>query len=188
MSNEIDQNDVLDDFAMEMPVGPETLRSYIEKYPKLAMELTDLYHELLMADLSAQVDGMQLETKSAFEATDQSLAAVARALSGAQLRDLAKKSGLPRDFIAGFRDRKIRLGSIPGALLTNLARSASVNIHQLMNHLQDTTGSTPQMAHKADGKPQNSAPVEYDEFVEGLALDEKELEALNRLSVSDGSD
>ena len=113
---------------------------------------------------------------------------VANALSGSNLRNLAKKLGLPRDYIAGFRDRKFRLGSVPSALLTNLARSASVNIHQLMNHLQDTAGSTQQMAHKADEKPQSSAPVEYDEFVEGLALDEKELEALDRLSVLDGSD
>lgn len=188
MSNEIKQDDVLDDFAMEMPFGPETLQNYIEKYPKLAVELADLYHELLMVDLSAAVDGVPLETKSAVETYQQNSVAVATALSGANLRDMAQKLGLPRDFVAGFRDRKIRPGSIPGTLLTNFARSANVSIHQLINHLQDTTGSTPQMAHKADGKPQGSAPVEYDVFVEGLGLDDSELEALNRLSVSDGSD
>lgn len=188
MSNEIDQDDVLDDFAMEMPVGPETLRSYIEKYPKLATELTDLYHELLMVDLSAQADGMQLETKSAFEAADQNLAVVARALSGAQLRDLAQELGLPRDFIAGFRDRKIRLGSIPGNLLTNLAQSASVSVHHMIGYLQNMTAQTPHMAHKADEKPRSSTAVEYDEFVDGLGLSKSELEALTRLSASNGSD
>jgi len=47
------QDNILDDFAMEASLGPETLRSYVEKYPTLALELTDLYHELLMVDLSA---------------------------------------------------------------------------------------------------------------------------------------
>ncbi len=188
MSTELNHDAILDDFAMEDPIAPETLRTYIGKYPSLAVELTDLYHELLLVDLIAAADGIELETKSAVVSSQQDVVFVANALSGSNLRNLAKKLGLPRDYIAGFRDRKFRLGSVPGALLTKLARSASVNIHQLMNHLQDTAGSTQQMAHKADEKPQSSAPVEYDEFVEGLALDEKELEALNRLSVSDGSD
>lgn len=188
MSTDMEQDNILDDFAMEASIGPETLRSYVEKYPTLALELTDLYHELLMIDLSAAADGLQLETKSAVETAQQNLAVVTTALSGANLRDLAQNLGLPRDFVAGFRDRKIRLGSIPGTMLKNLALSASVSIHQLISHLQDTAGPTSQMAHKADGKPQGSAPVEYDIFVEGLGLNDSELEALNRLSVSNGSD
>ncbi len=188
MSAELNRDAILDDFAMEDLIVPETLRNYIERYPSLAVELTDLYHELLLVDLSAATDRIQLETKLAVETSRQDVMVVANALSGSSLRDLAKKLGLPRDYIAGFRDRKFRLGSIPGTLLTNLARSASVNIHQLMNYLQDTASSTPQIAHKADGKPQSSAPVEYDAFVEGLALNERELEALIRLSVPDGSD
>lgn len=188
MSNKLERDDILDDFAMEEALGPKTLRNYVEKHPTLAVELTDLYHELLMVDLSAAADGMQLETKPAVETSQQNLAVVATALSGENLRDLARNLGLPRDFVAGFRDRKIRVGSIPGTILANFALSASVNIHQLINHLQDTAGPTPQMAHKADGKPQGSASVEYDVFVEGLGLDDSELEALNRLSVSDVSD
>lgn len=188
MSTDLDQDNILDDFAMESSLGPETLRSYVKKYPTLALELTDLYHELLMVDLSAAADGMQLNTKSVVESSPQSAASVASTLSGVNLRKLAQKLELPRDYIAGFRDRKIRLGSIPGALLINLARSASVNVHQLIKHLQDIAGPTPQMAHKADGKPQGSGTVEYDDFVKGLGLNESELEALNRLSVTDGQD
>lgn len=188
MSTDIEQDNILDDFAMESPFGPETLRSYVKKYPKLALELTDLYHELLIVDLSAAADGMQLNTKSVVESSRQSEASVTSALSGANLRKLAQKLELPRDYIAGFRDRKVRLGSIPGALLVNLARSASVNVHQMIKHFQDTTGPTQQMAHKADGKPQGSSTVEYDDFVKGLDLNESELEALNRLSVTDEPD
>ena len=187
MLTDMEQGNILDDFAMTSPLGPETLRSYVKKYPQLTLELTDLYHELLMVDLSA-ADGMQLNTKSVVENSQQSETSVASALSGVNLRKLAQKLGLPRDYIAGFRDRKVRLGSIPGALLINLARSASVSVHQMIKHFQDIAGSTPQMAHKADGKPQSSAAVEYDDFVKGLGLNESELEALKILSVTDGQD
>ena len=48
MSTDVNQDNILDDFAMESPLGPECLYSYVKKYPELALELTDLYHELLM--------------------------------------------------------------------------------------------------------------------------------------------
>lgn len=188
MTTKSNLDNVLDDFAMETRVSPETLLSYINKYPSFTLELTDLYHELLMVDVSAAADGMQLETKSTVDISQQYKATAATALSGKNLRYLTQNLGLPRDFIAGFRDRKIRLGSVPGTLLTNLARSASVSSHQLVNYLQDTTAPTQQMAHKADEKPQSSAAVEYNDFVAGLGLDESELEALNRLSKSNGPD
>ncbi len=50
---------------MEDPIAPETLRTYIGKYPSLAVELTDLYHEVLLVDQTAAADGIELETKSA---------------------------------------------------------------------------------------------------------------------------
>lgn len=182
MLTDVEQDNILDDFAMEMPFGPQTLRSYIKKYPTLTLELTDLYHELLMVDLSAATDELQLETKFEVETSRQKLAIVTKALSGENLRNLARELGLPRDFIAGFRDRKIRLGSIPGTVLKSLAQISKVGTNQLIIYLQDTSEPAIQMAHKADGKPQNSLPVDYDVFIEGLSLDEGELEALNRLS------
>ena len=188
MSAKTDKDDILDDFPTEPSLGPETLRSYVQRFPSLAVELTDLYHELRLVDLSTAVDGVPFETNPADVGAQQSAAAVMSALSGTNLRGLAQDLGLPRDFVAGFRDRKIRLGSIPGALLGNLARTAKVGVHQLIYHLQDSTAPTPQMAYKADGKPRGSAPVEFDDFVAGLNLDESELEALNKLSEADGTD
>jgi hypothetical protein len=61
MSTELNHDAILDDFAMEDPIAPETLRTYIGKYPSLAVELTDLYHELLLVDLTAAADGIELE-------------------------------------------------------------------------------------------------------------------------------
>ncbi|PHR95804.1 MAG: hypothetical protein COA68_16830 [Oceanobacter sp.] len=187
MSAKIDKDGILDDFALESSLGPETLQSYIKKFPSLAVELTDLYHELLLVDLSV-ADVMPLETKSVEERSQFSATLIADALSGRNLRSVARNLGLPRDFIAGFRDRKIRAGSIPGTLVANLARAAKISIHQLIIHLQDTSRPNPRMAFKADAKPQGSDAVDFDDFVAGLGLDESELDALNKLSASDGSD
>lgn len=188
MSAKTDNDDILDDFATELSLGPETLQNYVQRFPSLAVELTDLYHELRLVDLSVAVDHMPMEKKSATDISQQSTSVVMDALSGPNLRGLAQNLGLPRDFVAGFRDRKIRLGSIPGTVVGKLARTARVSINQLIDHLQNTAGPTPQMAYKADAKPQGSAAVEFDDFVAGLDLDESEMEALNKLSASDGSD
>lgn len=188
MPTELNRDAILDDFAMEDPIAPETLRSYIERYPTFAVELTDLYHELLLMDLSSAVDGRQLETKSAVNPEQQDVAFVANALSGSNLRNLAEKLDLPRDYISGFRDRKFRLGSVPATLLENLAKLANVSVRQLINYFQAPKGIGPQMAYKADGKPQGYSEIEYDEFVQRLGLNVKELETLKRLSASDGSD
>lgn len=188
MSTELNRDAILDDFAMEDRIAAETLRTYIEKYPSLALELTDLYHELLLVDLSTAVGEIQLETKSAVASSQQDVVHVTNALSGKNLRDLAKKLGLPRDYIAGFRDRKFRLGSIPGTLLVNIAQSADISVHKLVLYFQAGAGSASKLAYKADGKPQGSSMIEYDVFVQGLSLNADELEALKRLSVSDGSD
>ncbi len=64
MLTDIDKDNILDDFAMESSVGQETLRSYVNKYPSLALELIDLYHELLMVDLSVAADGLQANRRN----------------------------------------------------------------------------------------------------------------------------
>ena len=117
---------ILDDFAMEDPIAPETLRTYIGKYPSLAVELTDLYHELLLVDQTAAADGIELETKSAVVSSQQDVVFVANALSGSNLRNLAKKLGLPRDCIARWRAERDNIerkfsGVRPSYVSTDLA-------------------------------------------------------------------
>ena len=108
------------------------------------------------------------------------------ALSGQALQDLARNLKLPRDFVVGFRDARIRLGSVPSNVLLNLARAIDVKIQYLIAYLQQRTGATGAVAYKADAKPQPRTPQEYDEFVESLGLDMDEVAALKRLAGSDG--
>ena len=126
MSTDMDREDVLSDFAMEPNLTSKVLRSYIQRYPEFAVDLTDLFHELSMVDL-ADAAGSILEQEGLDDAmVGEGISAVGAALSGSGLRDLARRLELPRDFIAGFRDARVRLGSVPANVLLNLARAMDV--------------------------------------------------------------
>ena len=107
---------------------------------------------------------------------------VRAALSGQALRDLARRLELPRDFVAGFRDARVRLGSVPSSVLLNLARAFDVNSQYLVAYLQRQLGATGPVAFKADGKPQGPSVLEYDEFIQSLGLDVSEAAALGTVS------
>ena len=186
MATNMDRDDILTDFAMEAELAPSLLKAYIQQYPDLALELTDLFHELTMGDLANLVGSTVGDSEQESEALGEGVATVQSALSGQALRDLARRLELPRDFVAGFRDARIRLGSVPSTVLLNLARAIDVRIQYFVAYLQQRTGATEAVAFKADAKPQTRTVIEYDEFVESLDLNMDEVAALKRLAGSDG--
>ena len=181
MPNKINNEEILDEFTMEESLNHMVLKNYIDKYPSLALELVDLYHELMLTDARVAAESIEPQTKQMvspkiFENTN-----VEAALTGDELRSLAKKVGLPRDFFAGFRDRKIRFGSIPEPIVTGLANQLGVAIHALIEFLRSPPRSGSGFAFKAEGKPNESAVIDYDEFLDSLALTDQEKSALERL-------
>lgn len=186
MTNDINFEDILDEFTMEEPLNHAVLKSYIDRYPSLALELTDLYHELALTDARNGIESVQLETKHLASATAPGRTVVEAALAGDELRSLAQKVGLPRDFFAGFRDRKVRLGSIPEPVVTALARELGVAAHALVDFLRSQPRANTGFAFKADGKPDEVVVLEYDEFLDSLALTDQEEAALDRLCKVDG--
>ena len=114
MLTDTDREHILSDFAMETDLTPNVLRKYMQRYPSLALDLTDLFHEFTMVDLENVVGSTMGEVELEGDELGEGLAVVQAALSGQALRDLARQLGLPRDFVAGFRDARVRLGS--GAL------------------------------------------------------------------------
>lgn len=186
MTNDINIEEILDEFTMEEPLNHAVLKSYIDSYPSLALELTDLYHELALTDARNGIEGVQLETRHSASATASGRTVVEATLADDELRSLARKVGLPRDFFAGFRDRKVRLGSIPEPVVTGLARELDVAIHVLVDFLRSKPRTNAGFAFKADGKPDEGAVLEYDEFLDSLALTDQEEIALDRLCQVDG--
>lgn len=188
MTADIDPEGIFSDFAMEEALTPEVLNAYIARYPQLALELTDLFHDLTMADLSAAAESMPLETNSIGTPLAEGIASVSAALSGDGLRALSRRLGLPRDFIAGFRDANVRLGSVPATVLMNLAQAIDVKIQFLITYLQQAGETDSAMAFKADGKPRSPSVLEYDDFIESLCLSDTEAAALEKLSEPNGLD
>ena len=186
MSTSGDIENILYDFAMEEVLTPNVLGTYIQRYPDLALELTDLYHDLTMVDVVNTAGSTAREEDWEGPKFGDGVAIVRAALSGPRLRDLARRLELPRDFVAGFRDARIRLGSVPSGVLLSLARAIDVKIQYLIAYLQGEYGATRAVAFKADVKPQVQSLLEYDEFIESLGLDENEVAALERLARSSG--
>ena len=186
MTVDIDAENILSDFATEEPLTPAVLREYIQRFPSLALELTDLFHSLTMADLEITMEPLPLETETKDEQLTKEVETVRTALSGDGLRDLARRLGLPRDFIVGFRDAKLRLGSVPANILLNLARAIDVRAQHFVVYLQLQRGAAGGVAFKADEKPQTPAVLEYEDFVESLRLNDDEAAALQRLAGSNG--
>jgi hypothetical protein len=184
MTNNIHFEDILDEFTMEEPLNHAVLRSYIDRYPSMALELTDLYHELVLADSRHGVEGLHIEATPSAIALDRVRVEVG--LTGDELRSLARKAGLPRDFFAGFRDRKVRLGSIPEPVVTGLARELGVAIHTLVDFLRSPPRTNTGFAFKADGKPDEGVVLEYNVFLDSLGLTDQEQIALNRLCEVNG--
>ena len=181
-----DRENILSDFAMEMGLTANVLRAYIQRYPKLALELTDLFHEITMVDLANAVGTTVGEEEPEGKGIEEGVAMVRTALSGPGLRKLAHRLGLPRDFVAAFRDAKVRPGSVPSSVLLNLARAMDVKTQYFIAYLQRQSGATGMVAFKADAKPQGLSVLEYNEFIESLGLDVNEAAALERLAGSDG--
>lgn len=188
MSSKFDSESVLDDFIMEMSLTHAVLRSYIEKYPSLALELTDLFHELAFWDGRAAKEMSLQETKNIAPDSLANTAAITNALSGDSFRALARRSGLPRDFFAGFRDGHIRCGSIPEPILSGLAQEIGVALQYVVAFLLNGQQTSTNFAYKAQEKPSQNSLVDYNEFINGLELTEHEEAALARLGRGDGFD
>ena len=186
MPTEFDRENILSDFAMELVLTPSLLRAYIQRYPDLALELTDLFHELTMVDLANAVGSTLGEEELEDKKLGEGVHRVRAALSGQGLRDLARRLELPRDFVSGFRDARVRLGSVPSSVLFNLARAIDVKTQYFIVYLQGQSGATGALAFKANAKPQGPSVLEYDEFIESLDLDDNGVVALERLAGPDG--
>ena len=188
MSTDVDRENILSDFAMEADLTSRVLGAYIRRYPEHTLELTDLFHELTMADIANAVGEAIGTEEDEAEELEERIAMVGAALSGLSLRELARSLELPRDFIMGFRDARVRVGSVPSNVLLNLARAIDVKIQYFIIYLQRQSGVVGSVAFKADAKPQRPIVLEYDDFIERLCLDEDETKALEHLAGSNGRD
>ncbi|MEM7432632.1 MAG: hypothetical protein AAF351_11955 [Pseudomonadota bacterium] len=177
---------VIEAFCMEPTQSTAELRQYIEKYPQYAEDLLDVFHDLELSKLSvnrADSDAVQAPLLDVHQASTF----VAEALSGDRLRTLASNQGLPRDFFVGFRDARIRLGSVPAALVSVLSDVMGVRLRDFVVHLQSPEKEMV-TAFRSEQKPEAPRLLEYDAFVSALELTQAEATRLQELVSGRGSD
>lgn len=178
-----DSEDIFFAFTAEPDMTPEVFRSYVARYPHLAADLADLYHEFQSADF-----GQTAEEEVSLTAASGLMDEVQTALSGDRLISLARTLGLPRDFIAGFRDARVRAGTIPLGVLSYLSRAADVRVHHILAYFRHAENSHRALAFKSDSKPRATEIMDYADFVRNLGLTDEEEAKLRELEHSDGSD
>lgn len=178
-----DSEDVFFAFTAEPDMTPEVLRNYVTRYPQLAADLADLYHEFQSVDF-----GQNAEEEANLTAPPSFMGEVETALSGDRLISLARTLGLPRDFIAGFRDTRVRAGTIPLGVLSYLSRAAGVHVHHILAYFRHAEISDRALAFKSDSKPRATEIMDYADFVRNLGLTDEEESKLRDLEHSDGSE
>jgi len=176
---------VLHDFTIEPEMSHAVLRTYLSKYPELADDLLELFHELTLSDMEAVEASLPLETK-AMNATVLRVQKVEQALYGAGVRDLSKELGLPRGFLMGLQASIVHIGSMPIVLLNMLAQKLDVRLQDIISGMQ--RGDQQAVAMKSDTKPGAQPAIDFDDFVDQAGLNEEEQHALQKLLAGDGSD
>ena len=96
-----DRENILSDFAMEMGLTANVLRAYIQRYPKLALELTDLFHELTMVDLANAVGTTLGEEEPEGKELEEGVAMVRTALFWTGPARLGTPTGTAQRFCCG---------------------------------------------------------------------------------------
>jgi len=170
---------VLDDFAMEQSVTKEVYEAYLDRYPKYAEEITDLFHELFIMELE-QEELANNDARLEVSANE----AIKIALSGVNLRELSKSIEMPRSFLSGFLNRQIVAGTIPKPLIHRLAYLINVSVSDFISHLVEAPDTDGAFAFKSTQKPKIQEKMTYDDYVSQINLTDSQVRVLSTL-VSD---
>ena len=175
MSGATDQpskHDVLDAFAVEVDPGRETLERYLRTYPQYASELVDLSRELarqyppdetpLSGEDQAKIDAAWLRHAAA---APVAIADPFAALSVQELRDVAKRLGVPRQVLTAFRNRRVQLSTVPRRFLARLAEATNSSLDHLVDALSSPRSSEFARSYKADEKPIASESVSFEQVL-----------------------
>ncbi len=166
------REEVLNAFAVEPVCDRTTLERYLRGFPQYAAELVELSRELSRvveedeSPLTAYEEALievawqnhvSLETRSAKDPL--------AALTVPQLREVAHVLDVPRQVITAFRERRVKLESVPKPFLVALARALSCSVDLLLSGLSAPLGPTLARSYKADVKPSAGAAISFEQLL-----------------------
>lgn len=164
------RQEVLDAFAVEPDTGRPTLDRYLREYPEVATELLDL-SRMLAAPFTDDESPLTLEEQAKVDAAWLRHAAAGpapvpdpfSALSVEDLRDIARRLGVPRQVLMAFRNRRVILSTVPKPFLARLADRLSTAPEQLLRALSLPASLDPAHSYRSDRKPVASDAVSFEQ-------------------------
>lgn len=87
------------------------------------------------------------------------------ALSVPQQREVAKRLGIPRNVLTGFRERRVIPPTVPRPFLSRLAAEIGAAVDELRSMLAQPLVVTPAHQHKADDKPQEHLQCSFEQLL-----------------------
>ncbi|WP_419605485.1 hypothetical protein [Thiolapillus sp.] len=166
--------EVLDAYAVEAIHDRATLESYLRDFPQFAEELVDLSREV--SRVVEYDEGSLSATEEALieKAWQNHAQPVARSadeidplakLSVPQLREVAHQLGVPRQVITAFRERRVKLESVPKSFLAAFARALSCTVDLLSSVISETSGSDFSRSYKAEIKPTAGEAISFEKLL-----------------------
>lgn len=187
MTSEPDRAEVLEEFALEAEQDTQALERYIERYPEFAIDLVDIAREL-MRPAPANPKPLSLSETALIDAYWQrystgaptpSVAPVEAAASPVlqgrpiqDMRDIAKKLGLPRQVVTALRQGRVIFATLPERFLGMLATAAGATVEAARAELNISRPLSSAGSFKADKKLSQPEQVSFERILIDANVDE----------------
>lgn len=187
MMSEPDRADVLEEFALEAEHDSRALERYIERYPDLAIDLVDVAREL-MRPVPSKPKPLSLSETALVEAywhrystgapapaataVEAAASPVLRGRPIQDMRDIAKKLGLPRQVITALRQGRVIFATLPERFLDMLATAAGTTVDATRAELNLPRPLTSAGSFKADKKLSQLEQVSFEQILIDANVDE----------------
>ena len=166
------RTEVLDAFAVEPIRDRTTLERYLRDFPQYAAELVELSREVSrvaeedVSPLTAHEEALieaAWQNHSPFEM--KSAKDPLADLSVPQIREVAHALNVPRQVITAFRERRVKLDSVPKPFISALARVLSCPADLLLSVLVAPSGPALARSYKADIKPNAGEAISFEKLL-----------------------
>ncbi len=187
MNKELPLADVLEDYALETPVGNnlEILRSMMEKYPQFREELMDFAASRaqirytpepeISVEEEARYKQFGLENLNFFlkgeAASAETLASLTEVAKerGLNRTTLASKVGVSLSLVMYLEKKRLRFSSIPKAIIARLANVLEVSETVIANYLNQLPDLATNASFKSQTRPEE---LEQKDFADAVRQDQ----------------
>ncbi|WP_233384317.1 hypothetical protein [Methylobacterium sp. C25] len=95
-----------------------------------------------------------------------------------RLREIARELDVPRQVVSAFRERRVRLSSVPRRFLGRLASALNVTVDNLVGGLLGSAAPAGMRSYKSDGQPGSDGLATFEQILIDAQIEGVELQAL----------